>query len=115
MIIDITLALIFLVSLFTLWYRISIKIPELVAIPDEVITARLEENSARIRLFLLRFKIFYREGQYKIIFWKFLGKVLYRLHIILLRLDNGISAMLKRIRERGVHLNGNGGKLQLRN
>ncbi len=109
MVLDLTFILIFVASFIALWYRVSIKIPELVAIPDEVITARLEENSARLRLFLLQFKTFYREGRQTILFWQVLAKTLYRLHIFILRIDNGLNSALKKIRERGIYLNGNGG------
>lgn len=103
---DIALAIIFIASIVTLWYRISVKIPELIAIPDEVITARLEEDSAKLRLFLLHLKIFYREKRYEEIFWRILGKTLYKIHIGLMRLDNGMVNLLKRIRVHSTNLNG---------
>lgn len=109
MIIDITLAIIFFASIITLWYRISIKIPELIAIPDEVITARLEEDSAKLHLFLLHLKSYYREKKYEEVFWRVWGKTLYKFHIGLMRLDNGTVGLLKRVRAHAGATNGNNG------
>ena len=100
MLIDILLGIIFVGSCFALWYRISEKIPQVVAIHDEVITQRLHENSARLRIFLLHFKTFYKEEYYLNLFWSFFGKVFYKLHIFVLRLDNYIISVLKKIRAR---------------
>jgi hypothetical protein len=98
MILNIILAVVFLSSASYLWYRTSLKIPELVAIPDRVITARLEEDSASVRLFLLHFKASLREGRHKKLFWSFLEKSVYRIHILLLKADNGTVFLLKKIR-----------------
>lgn len=106
MVINIALALIFLCSLFFLWYKVSLKIPELVAIPDAVITERFYEDSAKLRLFVLHIKTYYREGKHKLVFWKFVGKTLYKLHLFTLRFDNGLVSVLKNIRSRGIALNG---------
>lgn len=100
MFLDITLLIVFAVSLFLLWYRVSLKIPEVMAIPDEVITARLYEDSARLRLFILHIKTYYREEQYKPYLWNLLLKTIYRLHLILLRSDNAVVSYLKSIRAR---------------
>ncbi len=108
MLVDVILAVVFLASAAIFWYRVSLKIPELVAIPDQVITERLEEDSARLRLFLLKIKIYYREGKHKQVFWTFLAKLFYRIHLFLLRLDNGIVVWLKEIRTYGGVVNGNG-------
>lgn len=108
MFIDIILAVSFLAGAFVFWYRLSLKIPELIAIPDQVITERLEEDSAGMRLFLLRIKSYYREGKHKQVFWSFLGKTFYRMHLLLMRTDNGTVALLKKIRTHGGIVNGNG-------
>ncbi|MBI4224769.1 MAG: hypothetical protein HY617_00405 [Candidatus Sungbacteria bacterium] len=100
MLIDILLGIIFVGSCYMIWHRISEKIPQVVAIPDEVITQRLHENSARLRIFLLHFKTFYKEEYYLNLFWSFWGKVFYKLHIFVLRLDNYIISILKKIRAR---------------
>lgn len=96
MIPEITLLFIFFVSIIILWYRITIKIPELIAVPDEVIAARLEEDSAKIRLFFLHFRVFFREKRYKKVFLRACEKMLHRIHIIIMRLDNSIVALLKK-------------------
>lgn len=108
MIIDFFLVLTFALSLFLIWYRVSLKLPELIAIPDQVITERLHEDSAKLRLFVLHIKMYYREERYKPVFWRFAGKTLYRFHLALLRLDNWTSVALRNIRARGVAVNGNG-------
>lgn len=100
MLIDILLGIIFAGSSFALWCRISEKIPHVVAIHDEVITQRLHENSARFRIFLLHVKTFYKEEYYHNLFWNFLGKIVYKLHIMVLRIDNAFLRFLKKIRAR---------------
>lgn len=107
LLIDIVFAIIFFGGVFGLWYRVTQKIPELVAIPDQVIVERLHEDSAKIRLFILHIKTFYKEAKYKEVFWKIAGKVLYKFHIAVLRIDNSVVRVLKRIKTAGV-LNGNG-------
>ena len=109
MIVDIALVIIFIAGIVTLWYRISVKIPELIAIPDEVITARLEEDSAKLRLFLLHLKFYYREKKYEEVFWRMLSKTLYKFHIGLMRLDNGTMGLLKRVRLHAGATSGNNG------
>ena len=95
---NITLAISFLSSVLILWYRVSEKIPELIAIPDTVIFERLHEDSARIRIFLLHVKTFWREPQYQEAFRGFCEKILSRIHIALMRMDNGVNVLLKNIR-----------------
>jgi hypothetical protein len=98
MLITLALGILFFGSCFLLWYRISEKIPHVVAIHDDVITQRLHESSARLRIFLLHFKTFYKEEYYHNIFWNFLGKVFYKLHIFLLKIDNALVGLLKKVR-----------------
>ena len=100
MLITLALGIVFFGSCFALWYRLSEKIPQVVAIHDEVITQRLHENSARLRIFLLHFKTFYKEEYYHNLFWNFLGKVCYKLHIFVLKIDNALIGFLKKIRTR---------------
>lgn len=106
MALTIILFFIFLGSLGVLWYRISLKIPELVAIPDQVITERLHEDSAQVHLFVLHIKTFYREGKFREMFTEFIAKVLYKLHIGLLRFDNTLIEFLRKLREGGAMVNG---------
>ena len=108
MTVDIILVVLFITSIFFLWYKVSQKIPELIAIPDQVITARFEEDSAKFRIFIVHLKSYYLEGRYKETFFRILGKALYRIHIIFLRLDNGVASLLKKIRARQEVNGGNG-------
>ena len=114
MMFTIVLAGVFIGSAATLWYRISQKIPELVAIPDEVIVERLYEDSARIRVFLLSWRRYWQEREHWQLFWRISEKVLHRLHIWMLRADNGMMNLLKKVRMAGGLPNGNwnGGQSQ---
>ena len=97
MALNIFLTAIFLASAAGLWYFISLKIPELVAVSDGVIVERLHEDSARVRIFVLHFRTFYREGRYRIWLWRFSEKICYRVHIFVLRTDNALVRMLQKI------------------
>ncbi len=99
--IDITLGLIFLVSLSVLWFKVSEKIPKLSLVPDSLISQSFKRDSAKIRLFLLHLKSFYKEKYYRDIFFDFLGKTLHRLHIVIMRLDNIVVSFVKRMKVKG--------------
>ena len=101
MYIDILLALAFIISTYVLWRRISDKIPELIMIPDQNLSALLEENTAKFQVFLVHlfhFRSFYRSRHYHEKVRLFGAKLLYRIHIAVLRLDNRIILVLKRMR-----------------
>lgn len=98
MLLNIFLAIFAIIGAGILWYRISHKIPELVAMPDEVIIARLNEDSAQVRIFLLHIGTFWREPRYQEAFWRFCEKTLYRAHIVLMRTDNALAMLLRRVR-----------------
>lgn len=100
MLFDFILLLVCIGSAGVLWYRISHKIPELVAIPDEVIVDRLHEDSARIRVFLLNIRRYLRDGAYWTMLLWYAERVLYRIHILLLKADNAMMALVKRMRAR---------------
>ncbi len=106
MMLNLFLVAMFLINAGALWYFISLKIPELIAIPDAVIVERLHEDSAKVRIFILHFKTFYRQKHYRVWFWKFCEKIFYRLHIFFLRADNGIVALIGKIRMWGGIANG---------
>lgn len=108
MLFDLTLILVGIGSTGVLWYRVSQKIPELVAIPDDVIIDRLHEDSARIRVFLLNARRYLREREYRPLFLQYAEKALHRLHILMLRLDNGTVLLLKKVRALLGETNGNG-------
>src|SRR3989344_1201249 len=109
MVIDISFAFIFIASALAFWYRVSAKLPELIAIPDDVIASRLHEDSAKFRVFALRLKLAYEEKRVQAGLLKVLGKFLYRFHIVIMRLDNWTLLCLKKIRAKGYYSgNGNG-------
>lgn len=98
MLFDLALILAGIGSATVLWHRISRKIPELVAIPDEVIIDRLHEDSARIRVFLLNVRRYWRERKHHQFFLRYAEKALFRAHILMLRTDNSMIAILKKLR-----------------
>lgn len=106
MAIDLTLLGLFLISAFLLWYKLSVKLPQLVAIPDQVITERFHEDSAKLRLFVLHLKVYYREKRYKSVFWRFVGKNLFRLHVLILRFDNWMVRILKSAKAKSEFIEG---------
>ena len=101
MYIDILLAAAFVVSCYLLWRRISEKMPELAAMPDQEVSVMLQENTAKIQVFalhLFHFRSFYRERHYQDKCWNFLAKMFFKIHIFVLRLDNGLIGLVKKIR-----------------
>lgn len=107
MLINVVLFGIFLLSIGLTGYLIFLKIPELVAIPDEVIDKRLHENSARFRVWLLNIRTYFKESRHKEFVANILGKILYRIHIALLKFDNRLVFFIKKVRHNGkAHLNG---------
>lgn len=98
MLIEILLGIIFITSAFTLWYLFSRKLPELIAIPDHIVIERIHGESTKFHLFILHFKSFFFDHGYKEFLGGILGKLLYRLHIVLMRSDNAIMGLLRRFR-----------------
>ena len=101
MYINILLAVLLAAGIYIFWRRISKKIPDLTLIPDQDLSVLLEENTAKIQRFFLHifhFRSFYRERHYHERFWSIITKFLFRLHIFLLRADNGIMRLMKRMR-----------------
>ena len=99
MIINIILGFIFLGGFITLIGQIKRKIPELVAVPDTVIAERLQHNSTKAYLFivhLFQFRFFYREGHYQARLWRGLVKLLYKIHILVMKFDNFLLMLMKR-------------------
>lgn len=101
MFITLFLFIIFAFSIGMLWYRISRMLPQLASIPDEVITERLHEESAKLRLVLIHLKSFLKEKRHWDFFWNFVAKTLYKTHILLLRIDNAAVVYMRKIREEG--------------
>ena len=102
MYIDILLALASIISSYMLWQRLADKIPELTLVPDQSLAELLEENTAKFQKFFLHlfhFRSFYRERHYHEKVRRLTAKFLYRVHIGILRMDNVILRMMKRMRE----------------
>ncbi len=108
MVIDITLGIIFFGSIAVLWRQVSVKFPELAAITDEVIAERLHNDSSKVRVFLYHAVTLYRDRRFRVMVRDFIGKIFYRIHILLLRIDNGVVSLIKKIRANGSFENGNG-------
>ncbi|MDP3778664.1 MAG: hypothetical protein Q8R30_01270 [bacterium] len=101
MYIDILLACALGVSAYFFWRRVSEKIPDLELIPDQSISVLLEENTEKIqRLFLhlFHFRSFYRERHYHEKTRLAASKLLFKTHIVVLRFDNRIIRLMKRMR-----------------
>lgn len=101
MTIDILLGLIFVSSGIILWSRIARKMPEVAMIPHTVITEQLATSRRRfhiVLLHILHFRTLYREHHYQDRFWQIIAKIVYRMHILLLRMDNRLVGILRRVR-----------------
>ncbi|TSC76756.1 MAG: hypothetical protein G01um101433_682 [Parcubacteria group bacterium Gr01-1014_33] len=105
MVFDIFLGIIFAGSSMVVWSRISRKFPHLASIPDHVITERLHRDATKFRLFLIYFKSFYKEEFFHDILRGSASKVGYKIHILLMRMDNGVVRLLRKVR-----VNGNGAR-----
>ncbi len=102
MIFDSILIGVFFVSSITLWYRLSQRIPELVAVPDEVVHAYIHEEISRRRSMVVSLiRAWYHDKSYREVFLHFCGKLLYKFHIILLKADNAVVGILKKVRVNG--------------
>lgn len=105
MYIDILLALACVFSFYILWRRVSEKMPELELIPDQDLSILLEENTEKLQRFflhLLHFRSFYRERHYHEKLRSFATKMLLKVHILVLRIDNGIVALTARLRAESI-------------
>ena len=98
---DILSGILFLASGVFLWRFVRDRIPQALAIPDETILERFREDAKKNRLWTLPLKVLYEEVH----FWKFLrlyrARMLYRIHIRLLRLDNRVLAKYNRLKSEG--------------
>ncbi len=95
---DVLSGILFLASGVFLWRFVREKIPQALAIPDETILERFREDAKKNRLWTLPLKVLYEEVH----FWKFLrlyrARMLYRIHIRLLRLDNRVLAKYSQLK-----------------
>lgn len=105
MIFNIFLGIVFVGSGALVCVRISRKFPHLASIPDHVITERLHRNATKFRLFLIHFKSFYKEEFFHDLLRVNASKICYKIHILLMRMDNGVVRLLRKVR-----VNGNGAR-----
>lgn len=98
---DVLSGILFFASGVFLWRFVREKIPQALLIPDETILERFREDAKKNRLWTLPLKVLYEEVH----FWKFLrlyrARMLYRIHIRLLRLDNRVLAKYNRLKNEG--------------
>ena len=98
MIINLIVLVVFVSSLFAVWHKISQRIPKLAMVSDEALTTYLREESGKLHFFIVEIKSFYKDKKYKEWLRDVSAKLLYRFHILLLRLDNKITTVLKNLR-----------------
>lgn len=101
MMLDILLGVMFGSSSLVLGSMLSRKLREANQIPDHIIARHLQENPPRLQVFalhLFHFRFFYREGRYQEKFWNVIAKILYKVHIFLLKADNSLVRALKRVK-----------------
>ncbi len=102
MILNFVLIAVFLTSISVLWYRLSQKIPELVAVPDDIIHEYIHGEIARRRSMIVSLiKAWYGNKSIQEIVLHSCGKVLYKFHIALLKADNAVVLVLKKVRVNG--------------
>ncbi len=111
MLVDISLGIVFFSSASFLLRRISLKLPEIIMAPEETIREQLrkDRDRSRIYLFIVHFRTLWQERYFHNLFFNSAGKILQRLHILLLRLDNGVMYVLRKTRSGGAvqaHANG---------
>lgn len=105
MYIDILLALACVLSFYVLWRRVSEKMPELELIPDQDLSVLLEENTEKLQRFFLHifhFRSFYRNRHYHEKLRSFATKLLLKAHILVLRIDNCLVGLMKRLRAESI-------------
>ena len=106
MLFNIFLGIVFLASACALWYRISLKLPQLVAIPDDIVTSRLHRDSSRWHLMVIHFRSLWREKYFQNLLANAIAKVLHKLHIGLLKIDNALVSVLRKLRYENGNLKG---------
>lgn len=107
MVFNLVLALTFFASAAFFWRRVSRRLPDLRVIPEEAIARRLHHGTPRWYAAALRCRKLAEPRALKDFGAKFAGKILQRFHIILMRLDNGVVELTRRVRgANGVSVNG---------
>ena len=100
------LGLIFFSSLLGVWIIVGRRIPALLSVPENLILTHLEEDSSRIRGFLLGFKSFFREKRYKIYLLRLAAKALIKIRFAILKIDNLTASLLRQIKIKLGNANG---------
>lgn len=100
MILDIVFGLTFVGGAAAFYYKVALKFTELEAVPDSMIAERLHRENSRVRLVILHARTLYERRYHAMFFWNVLGKLIHRLHILMLRVDNHVTKLLKSIRSR---------------
>lgn len=95
---DAILGVLFLGSGYFLLRFIREKVPQARDISDEVILDRYAEDSKDNRIWTLPLKVRSGEAEYREFFRLYQAKLLYRIHIWLLRVDNRVFATYNRLR-----------------
>ena len=90
--------ILFFGSGFYLWKFLRVHMPMARGIPDELILEWFREDAKKHKLWTLPLRPLYEEVEYREFFRTYRGRLLYRLHIGLLRLDNRILAKYNQLR-----------------
>lgn len=106
MFLNILLSFVLFGSLLGVWIVVGRRIPALLMVPENLILAHLEEDSSRIRRFLLEFKSFFRERRYEIYLLRFAAKILIRIRFAILKTDNFTASLLRQIKIKLGNANG---------
>jgi hypothetical protein len=107
MIVDITFIVVFLGSLGAVAHIVNQKSVALATVSDATVTAYFEKRLGWALVVYRRVDHFLRDGRYKGKLLEYSCRVLHRAHILLMRLDNGVVSILRKMRTKA-GTNGNG-------
>ncbi len=106
---DIFFGLTFVASAAAFYHNVAPKLSQLSAVPDHVIAERLHRENSRVRLVILHARTLYERRYHEMFFWNALGKVIHRLHILMLRADNHTTKLLRSVRSKYEAVGGKNG------
>ncbi len=98
MAVTLILGLVFFISSLVLWYRVSQRLPELIAIPEDAIRGRLAEGDTAVIRLIMRVRALWDERYLQVLARSLGAKGLQKIHIVLMRLDNGVVGIMRKIR-----------------
>src|SRR3989344_8847141 len=98
---DVLAGVVFVASGFYLWRFLRVHMPMAREIPDELILEWFREDAKKHKLWTLPLRPLYEKVKYREFFRTYRGRLLYRMHIGLLRLDNRIIAKYNQVRRTG--------------